>query len=205
MGTPNCVIQPMQKVQNTTAHLILRAPCHQNCTPLLQQLHWLSISEQIKYKTVCMCYNTVTGSAPSYLSELLHLYSLSRSLRSSSDTGMLKIQRFNRKTHGYNISPFNFWTNKIQNCLHVLQHSHRFRSLLSFWAATPLWSFLLSPLFVRHTHAQNPTIQLQNPWLLHFLTLWPPHPEQSPPRHQAFCYSLFLQKPTQDISLLRIF
>ena len=48
-----------------------------------------------------MCCNAVTGSAPSYLSELLHLYSPSRSLRSSSDIRMLKIQRFNRKTHGF--------------------------------------------------------------------------------------------------------
>ena len=48
-------------------------------------------------------------------------------------------------------------------------------------------------------------LQPQNPWLSHFLTLWPPHLEQSPPSHQAFCYSLFLQKSTQDISLLRIF
>ena len=44
-----------------------------------------------------MCYNTITGSAPSYLSGLLHLYSPSRSLCSSS----LKIQRFNCKTHGF--------------------------------------------------------------------------------------------------------
>ena len=86
-----------------------------------------------------------------------------------------------------------------------MQRNHRFRSLLSFWAATPLQSFPLSPLFVRHTHAQNPTLQPQNPWLSHFLTLWPPHLEQSPPRHQALCNSLFLQKSTQDISLLRIF
>ena len=147
MGTPNSVIQPMQKVQNNAARLILRAPRHQNYTPLLQQLHWLPISERIKYKTACMCYNAVTGSAPSYFSELLHLYSPSRSFRSSSDTRMLKIQRFNRKTHGFR-------------------------------------TFALS-----HT----------------FLTLWPPHLEQSPPRHQALCYSLFLQKLTQDISLLRIF
>ena len=65
----------------------------------------------------------------------------------------------------------NFLMNKIQNCLHVL----------SFWAATPLQSFPVSPLFVRHTHAQNPSLQLQNSWPLHFLTLWPPHLEQSPP------------------------
>ena len=55
MGTPNSVIQPMQNVQNAAARLILRAPCHQHCTPLLQQLHWLPISERIKYKTaVCV-------------------------------------------------------------------------------------------------------------------------------------------------------
>ena len=101
MGTPNSVNQPMQKVQNTAARLILRAPCHQNCTPLLQQLHGLLISERLKYKTACMCYNAIAGSAPSYLSELLHLYSPSRSLHSSSDTRMLKLQRFNRKTHGF--------------------------------------------------------------------------------------------------------
>ena len=86
MGTPNSVIQPMQKVQNTAARLILRAPHHQNCTPLLQQLLWLPVSERIKYKTACICYNAITCSAPSYLSELLHFYSPSRSLRSSSDT-----------------------------------------------------------------------------------------------------------------------
>ena len=137
MGTSNSVIQPMQKVQNTAARLILRAPRHQNCTPLRQQLHWLPISERIKYKTACMCYSAITGSAPSYLSELLHIYSPSRSLRSSSDTRMLKL--FNRKTHG-------------------------FRTFSHF-----------GPL------------------------------EQSPPTHQALRYCLFLQKQTQDISLLRIF
>ena len=64
MVTPNSVIQPLQKVQNVAARLILGAPCHQHCTPLLQQLHWLPISELIKYKTACMCYNSITGSAP---------------------------------------------------------------------------------------------------------------------------------------------
>ena len=108
----------------------------------------------------------------------------------------------------------NFWMNKIQNCLHVLECNHRFRSLLSFWATyytftvlpalsalrqTHACSFPLSPIFVRHTHAQTPTLQPQNPWLSHFLTLRPPHIEQSPPRHQALCYSLFLQRQTQGI------
>ena len=45
MGTPSSVIQPMQKVKKTAACLIFRAACHQNCTLLLQQLHWLPISK----------------------------------------------------------------------------------------------------------------------------------------------------------------
>ena len=83
------------------ARLIFRAPRLQNCTPLLQQLHWLPVSERIKHKTACMCYNVITGFASTYLSDLLHLYSPSHSLRSSSDTRMLKLHRFSRKTHGF--------------------------------------------------------------------------------------------------------
>ena len=121
MGAPNSVIQLMQKVQNTAARLILRAPRHQKCTPLLQQLHWLPISERIKYKTACMCYNAITCSAPSYLTELLYLYSPSRSLRFSTDTRMLKIQRFNCKTHGFRtFSHFgpHIWNNLPQDIRH---------------------------------------------------------------------------------------
>ena len=112
----------MQKVQNTAARLILRPPRHQNYTPLLQQLHWLPISERIKFKTACMCYNATTGSAPSYLSELLLLYSPSCSLHSSSDTCMFKLQRFNRKPHGFHtfshFGPPHIWNNLPQDIRH---------------------------------------------------------------------------------------
>ena len=118
MGTSNAVIQPMQEVQNAAARLILRAPRHQHCTSLLQQLHWLPISEQIKYKTACMRYNSITGSAPSYLFELLQLNSPSRSLRSSSDTCILKLRRFSRKTRGFRSFSYfgpHIWNNLPQN------------------------------------------------------------------------------------------
>ena len=88
-----------------------------------------------------MRYNSITGFAPSYPSQQLHLYSPFRSLRSLSDSHVLKLQRVSHKTHGF----------------HTFSH------------------------------------------------FWPPHLEQYPPRHQALCYSLFLQKQMQDISLLRIF
>ena len=55
------LLTPMQKVQNTAACLVLRAPRHRNLAPLLQQLHWLPISS----KTSCMCYKSITGSTHS--------------------------------------------------------------------------------------------------------------------------------------------
>ena len=125
MDTPGSVIQLMQEVQTMVARLILRAHRHLNCTPLLQQLHWLPVSERLKHKTACICYIVTTGFASTYLSDLLHLYSPSHSLRSSSDTRMLKLHRFNRKTHSFRT----------------------------------------------------------------FFTLRSSHMEQSPPRHQAHCYS----------------
>ena len=78
-----------------------------------------------------------------------------------------------------------------------------FRTHVSFWAH--LQSFPHSPFFVRQKHALTPALQPQNPWLSHFLTLRRSHLEQSPPRHQALYNSPFLQKQSQDISLLRIF
>ena len=48
-----------------------------------------------------MCFNAMNGSGPAYLSELLNVYTPSRTLRSSSDTRMLEIQQYKRKTHGF--------------------------------------------------------------------------------------------------------
>ena len=76
-------------------------PRHQHSTPLLEKLHWLPISEHIKYKVACMCFSAINGSGPVYLSELLHDYTLSRTLCSSSNTCILKIQQYKCKSHGF--------------------------------------------------------------------------------------------------------
>ena len=84
MGTPNSVIQPLQKILNFAARLVLLAPRHHHATPLLEKLHWLPISERIKYKDAC------------YVFQCLHVYTPSRTPRSSSDTRMLEIQQYKR-------------------------------------------------------------------------------------------------------------
>ena len=101
VGTPNSFIQPLQKIQNFAARLVLLAPHHHHSTPLLEKLHWLPISECIKYKVACMCFSAINGSGPAYLPELLHVCTPSHTLRSSSDTRMLEIQQYKHKTHGF--------------------------------------------------------------------------------------------------------
>ena len=57
MGTPNSVIQPLQKIQNFAARLVLLAPHHPLSTPLLEKtaLFFLSISECVSIKLlVCI-------------------------------------------------------------------------------------------------------------------------------------------------------
>ena len=82
MGTPNFVTHRLQKIQNFAARFVLLAPRHHHSTPLLEKLHWLPISERIKYKVGCMCFIAINGSGPAYLSELLHVCTPSRTLRS---------------------------------------------------------------------------------------------------------------------------
>ena len=112
IGTPNLYLTDAESPEYCCM------PYYQSTTPsklhiFLQQITWLPISERMKYKTACVCYNTITGFAPTYPSELLYLYSSSRYLCSSSDTHMLKLQRFSCKTMAF--TPFLHFSPRIWN------------------------------------------------------------------------------------------
>ena len=84
MGTPNSVIQPLQKIQNFAARLVLLAPRHHHSNTSPGKTALASHSEHIKYKVACMCFNAINGSGPAY-----HLNSYMSTLRlswKSSDT-----------------------------------------------------------------------------------------------------------------------
>lgn len=57
-------------------------PHHQPCSPCMMRLHWLPVSEHIRYNIACVCFNIITGAAPSYLPSvsLLHIAPSVRSL-----------------------------------------------------------------------------------------------------------------------------
>ena len=141
MGTPDFVIQLLQKIQNIAARLILLAPRHHHSTSVLEKVHWLPISESIKYKVACMCFSAINGSGPAYLSELLQVYTPSRTLHSSSDTHVLKIQQYKCRTHGFHtFSCFgpHIWNSLAQDLRHC--------STLSSFKAK-LKTFLFSQYF----------------------------------------------------------
>ena len=50
--------------------------------------------KRIDLKLASLCFKSLNGSAPTYLSDLLHLYTPSRQLSSSADTRVFKIASF---------------------------------------------------------------------------------------------------------------
>ena len=79
-GSPQVLLDKIQKVINCSARLICRASKSAHITSLLFDLHWLPISSRIQYKIALACFHIISGTAPPYLSELLHLFSFSFSL-----------------------------------------------------------------------------------------------------------------------------
>lgn len=56
----------------------------QHITPVLKQLHWITVKSCITYKILLLTFKSLHALAPQYLLNFLHTYSQSRSLWSSS-------------------------------------------------------------------------------------------------------------------------
>ena len=63
-------------------------------------LHWLPVRARISYEIAYFCFNATISSNPAYLSDPLHLYFPSRSLRSGADTRLPKTALCKCKTKG---------------------------------------------------------------------------------------------------------
>ena len=98
-GLPDNKIMKLQRAQNNAARIVLRKRKRDHATPLLQQLHWLPKRARIEYKIAVLCYLCRNATAPVYLSDLLHTYTPTRTLR-SSDAGHLIVPRIRLNTYG---------------------------------------------------------------------------------------------------------
>ena len=113
------------------ARLVCKAKKSDHIHPVLETLHWLPVTHRIQYKISTICFNSISGTAPQYLSDLLQPYNPSKQLRSASDTRTFVTLRVNAKTFGER--SFSYAGPSVEQfCPQTLRHSD---STSSFKAA----------------------------------------------------------------------
>ena len=98
-GLPHCLIQKLQKVQNTAARVLCRLRKFDHITPTLKKLHWLPVEFRIKFKICLMTLNALHGHSPQYIKDMFTIRNTGYGLRSS---GVLTLEEphTRRKTLG---------------------------------------------------------------------------------------------------------
>ena len=120
-GCPQYLLDKLQKVQNAAARLVCKAKKSDHIHPILETLHWLPVTHRIQYKISTICFNSISGTAPLYLSDLLQPYTPARQLRSASDTRTFVTPRVNTKTFGersFSCAGPSVWNNLPQTLRH---------------------------------------------------------------------------------------
>ena len=82
-GLPLYQIERLQHIQNTAASVVTLSSIKEHFTSILNDRHWLTIHNRIKFKILLFTYKVSNGFAPTYLSELIQPYKNQRNLRSN--------------------------------------------------------------------------------------------------------------------------
>ena len=85
-GCPQYLQDRLQKVQNAAARLVCKAKKSVHIYLILQTLPWLPVTHRNQSNISTICFNSISGTAPQYLSDLFQPYTPARQLRSASDT-----------------------------------------------------------------------------------------------------------------------
>ena len=112
------VIKKHQSVQNVAARLITRSRKCDHITLILFDLHWLPVSERIKFKILLLTFKARHQPSPTYILDLITRYLPSRALRSSSTLSCLNPLSFNLNMRPMDLEhslsqPPNFGTNYL--------------------------------------------------------------------------------------------
>ncbi|XP_047190220.1 uncharacterized protein LOC124850500 [Scophthalmus maximus] len=83
-GLPACAIRTLQLIQNAAARLVFNLPKFSHTTPFLRTLHWLPVAARIRFKALVLAYRAPNGSGPSYIQNMVKLYTPAHPLRSTT-------------------------------------------------------------------------------------------------------------------------
>ena len=142
-NVPKSVIKKHQSVQNVAARLITRSRKCYHITLILFDLHWLPVSERIKFKILLLTFKALHQQSPTYIQDLITRYLPSRSLRSSSTLSLNPVS-FNLKTYGsraFSVSAPELW-NKLPNDIRSWENLSLFKHKLK--------TYLLKNFYFRH-------------------------------------------------------
>ena len=86
-GVSHSNIRKVQSVQNAAARLLTGTRLGDHISPVLRQSHWLPVQRRVDFKLACFVFLSLSGQAPAYLTDDIHLVSEGprRRLRSSTD------------------------------------------------------------------------------------------------------------------------
>ena len=74
-GVLENLLRKVQSVQNAAARLLTNTRRRDHITPVLCQLHWLPVQRRVEFKIACLAHQSITSTAPTYLSANIQLVS----------------------------------------------------------------------------------------------------------------------------------
>jgi len=89
LNLPMSQLNHLQFVLNSAARAVTKTSKFDHVSPILQNLHWLKITERIHYKVSSLTYKILSTHQPSYLHSLLDVQT-NRSTRSSSSITLVR-------------------------------------------------------------------------------------------------------------------
>ena len=113
-GISKTILARLKRVQNHAARIVTLSRKHKHITLVLKMLHWLPVNLRIEYKILLLTYKILHGAAPAYLTDLVNIYTPTRSLRSAEEE-LLVVPR-SRTTH-YGDRAFSILAPKLWNNL----------------------------------------------------------------------------------------
>jgi len=74
-GVLENLLRKVQSVQNAAARLLTNTRRRDHITAVLRQLHWLPVQRRVEFKIACLAHQSITSTAPTYLSANIQLVS----------------------------------------------------------------------------------------------------------------------------------